>query len=79
MVFCNRAKLYRYDGPTKQWKERGIGDFKILHDPVTAKYRLLQRREQVCGAVFCLIALAFSMFPSLFLCLVSHLTVVLSC
>ncbi|KAK8396428.1 hypothetical protein O3P69_005465 [Scylla paramamosain] len=47
VVFCNRAKLYRYDGPTKQWKERGIGDFKILHDPVTAKYRLLQRREQV--------------------------------
>lgn len=47
VVFCHRAKLYRYDGPSKQWKERGIGDFKILYDPVTAKFRLLQRREQV--------------------------------
>ena len=48
-MFCQRSKLYRYDGPSKQWKERGVGDFKILHDPVTAKYRMLQRREQVSG------------------------------
>ncbi|XP_050685892.1 E3 SUMO-protein ligase RanBP2-like isoform X2 [Eriocheir sinensis] len=47
VIFCHRAKLYRYDGATKQWKERGVGDFKILYDPSTAKYRLLQRREQV--------------------------------
>ncbi|XP_076059811.1 E3 SUMO-protein ligase RanBP2-like isoform X2 [Oratosquilla oratoria] len=47
VVFCQRSKLYRYDGPTKQWKERGVGDFKILYNGADHKYRLLQRREQV--------------------------------
>ncbi|KAK7080137.1 hypothetical protein SK128_016406, partial [Halocaridina rubra] len=47
VIFSNRGKLYRYDSPTKQWKERGVGDFKILHDPTNSKYRLLMRREQV--------------------------------
>ena len=47
VVFSQRAKTYRYDGETKQWKERGIGEFKIQHEPNLNKYRLLQRREQV--------------------------------
>ncbi|KAK8724994.1 hypothetical protein OTU49_011020 [Cherax quadricarinatus] len=47
VIFSNRGKLYRYDTSSKQWKERGIGDFKILFDPVNNKYRLLQRRELV--------------------------------
>ncbi|ROT74978.1 hypothetical protein C7M84_006511 [Penaeus vannamei] len=47
VIFSNRGKLYRYDSGSKQWKERGIGDFKILRDPATNKFRLLQRREQV--------------------------------
>lgn len=29
-VFCQRAKLFRFDGKTKEWKEKGIGEFKIL-------------------------------------------------
>jgi len=29
-IYCQRAKLYRYDPTIKEWKERGIGDFKIL-------------------------------------------------
>jgi hypothetical protein len=29
-IYCQRAKLYRYDPTLKEWKERGIGDFKIL-------------------------------------------------
>ncbi|XP_077435417.1 E3 SUMO-protein ligase RanBP2 [Vanacampus margaritifer] len=46
-LFCNRAKLYRFDTETKEWKERGIGNVKILKHNTTAKVRLLMRREQV--------------------------------
>nr|XP_057937711.1 ranBP2-like and GRIP domain-containing protein 3 [Doryrhamphus excisus] len=46
-IFCNRAKLYRFDTETKEWKERGIGNVKILKHSITGKVRLLMRREQV--------------------------------
>ncbi|PNF19022.1 hypothetical protein B7P43_G11805 [Cryptotermes secundus] len=46
-VFCHRAKLYRYEAATKEWKERGVGEMKILHHPINNTYRLLLRREQV--------------------------------
>ncbi|KAB7495494.1 E3 SUMO-protein ligase RanBP2, partial [Armadillidium nasatum] len=46
-IFSQRAKVFRFDVPTKQWKERGTGEFKIQHEPNLNKYRFLQRREQV--------------------------------
>lgn len=46
-MFCERAKLYRYDSGTKEWKERGVGEMKVLHHPGYGSYRLLMRREQV--------------------------------
>ncbi|XP_062594997.1 E3 SUMO-protein ligase RanBP2-like [Saccostrea cucullata] len=46
-IFSHRAKLFRYDGDTKQWKEKGIGEMKILRHTGTGHYRLLLRREQV--------------------------------
>lgn len=46
-MFCNRAKLYRFDTETKEWKERGIGNIKILKHTTRGKVRLLMRREQV--------------------------------
>jgi E3 SUMO-protein ligase RanBP2 len=46
-VFSNRAKLYRYDNATKEWKERGVGEMKILYHAGQGSYRLLLRREQV--------------------------------
>ncbi|XP_033474036.2 E3 SUMO-protein ligase RanBP2 isoform X2 [Epinephelus lanceolatus] len=46
-MFCNRAKLYRFDTDTKEWKERGIGNIKILKHSSKGKVRLLMRREQV--------------------------------
>lgn len=46
-MFAHRAKLYRYDNATKEWKERGVGEMKILYHAGHGSYRLLLRREQV--------------------------------
>lgn len=46
--FVHRAKLLRFDGDTKEWKERGIGEMKVLvHKSDLSKSRLLMRREQI--------------------------------
>nr|XP_054403318.1 E3 SUMO-protein ligase RanBP2 isoform X1 [Pongo abelii]XP_054403319.1 E3 SUMO-protein ligase RanBP2 isoform X1 [Pongo abelii]XP_054403320.1 E3 SUMO-protein ligase RanBP2 isoform X1 [Pongo abelii]XP_054403321.1 E3 SUMO-protein ligase RanBP2 isoform X1 [Pongo abelii]XP_054403322.1 E3 SUMO-protein ligase RanBP2 isoform X1 [Pongo abelii]XP_054403323.1 E3 SUMO-protein ligase RanBP2 isoform X1 [Pongo abelii] len=45
--FCNRAKLFGFDVESKGWKERGIGNVKILRHKTSSKIRLLMRREQV--------------------------------
>ena len=34
-IFSHRSKLYRYDNTSSQWKERGIGDMKILRNRST--------------------------------------------
>ncbi|KAK3568957.1 hypothetical protein QTP86_021368 [Hemibagrus guttatus] len=47
ILFKQRAKLYRFDCGLSQWKERGVGDLKILFHPVKKYYRVLMRREQV--------------------------------
>lgn len=49
LEFCERGKLFRYSQENKEWKERGIGEMKILYHPVDKSYRLLMRREQVSG------------------------------
>ncbi|XP_043926927.1 E3 SUMO-protein ligase RanBP2-like [Protopterus annectens] len=46
-LYCNRAKLFRFDADTKEWKERGIGNVKILRHRTSGKVRLLMRREQI--------------------------------
>ena len=44
-MYSHRAKLYRYtDG---EWKERGLGDVKILQHKITKKLRVVMRRELV--------------------------------
>ncbi|KAK1127033.1 hypothetical protein K0M31_004646 [Melipona bicolor] len=50
-VFCEKAKLYRYDKDVCEWKERGIGEMKILHHAKYGRYRLLLRRDQVYKVV----------------------------
>lgn len=45
VLFTHKGKLYRFDN--KEWKERGVGDVKVLHNPETRTYRLLLRREVV--------------------------------
>lgn len=47
-LFGERCKLYRYNDKSREWKERGVGEMKILYHPERKTYRLLLRREQVC-------------------------------
>ena len=44
VVFESRAKIYRWNDD--QWKERGVGECKILADPASGKRRLILRRDQ---------------------------------
>ena len=47
VIYCHRAKLYRYDQDLRQWKERGIGDIKILLNAATNRSRVVMRRDQI--------------------------------
>ena len=47
ILFCERAKLYRFDPSTNEMKERGLGEMKILQHKKTHLCRVLMRREQV--------------------------------
>ncbi|XP_065887555.1 ranBP2-like and GRIP domain-containing protein 3 isoform X1 [Dysidea avara] len=46
-LFSNRARLYRFDETLNQWKERGVGNIKILRHKNTGRVRVLMRRDQV--------------------------------
>ena len=46
VLFKMRAKLFRFDKESKQWKERGTGDIKFLRHKETQKIRVLMRREK---------------------------------
>ena len=44
LTFSHRAKLYRFESSTKEWKEKGVGDIKILHHKEKNTFRVLLRR-----------------------------------
>uniref|UniRef100_A0A1B0ADY0 RanBD1 domain-containing protein n=1 Tax=Glossina pallidipes TaxID=7398 RepID=A0A1B0ADY0_GLOPL len=46
-LFGERATLFRWDDTNKEWKERGVGELKILFHPIKQTYRMLMRREQI--------------------------------
>jgi hypothetical protein len=41
-----KAKLYRFDKEGTQWKERGVGQVKLLEHKQTKKVRLLMRQTR---------------------------------
>ncbi|KAA0716096.1 E3 SUMO-protein ligase [Triplophysa tibetana] len=47
VLFKGRTKLYWFDRDLSQWKERGVGDIKILFHREKKSYRVLMRRYQV--------------------------------
>mmetsp|Transcript_114959 Transcript_114959/g.330148 ORF Transcript_114959/g.330148 Transcript_114959/m.330148 type:complete len:302 (-) Transcript_114959:54-959(-) len=43
-LYCQRSKLYRFkDG---EWKERGLGDARLMRDKTTGRVRFLLRQER---------------------------------
>eukprot|EP01122_Echinamoeba_exundans_P008548 TRINITY_DN2855_c0_g2_i1.p1 TRINITY_DN2855_c0_g2~~TRINITY_DN2855_c0_g2_i1.p1 ORF type:complete len:195 (+),score=89.37 TRINITY_DN2855_c0_g2_i1:115-699(+) len=45
-LFKVRAKLYRFEKNGNEWRERGMGEAKLLKHKQTGKVRLLMRREK---------------------------------
>lgn len=41
-----RAKLFRFDRDSKEWKERGTGDVRLLRHKENQKTRLVMRRDK---------------------------------
>ncbi|KAG0322524.1 single stranded nucleic acid binding protein [Dissophora globulifera] len=46
VLFKMRAKLFRFVKETKEWKERGTGDVRLMQHKESKKIRLLMRRDQ---------------------------------
>jgi len=46
VLFKMRAKLFRFDAGSAEWKERGTGDVRLLAHKETKKVRLVMRRDK---------------------------------
>ena len=46
LTLFSRAKLFRFDKESKEWKERGTGDVRLLKHRETGKVRLVMRRDK---------------------------------
>ncbi|KAK0499823.1 RanBP1 domain-containing protein [Armillaria luteobubalina] len=46
VLFKMRAKLFRFDISSSEWKERGTGDVRLLAHKETKKVRLVMRRDK---------------------------------
>lgn len=46
VLYKVRAKLFRFHGDSKEWKERGTGDVKFLKHKQSGKIRILMRRDK---------------------------------
>lgn len=41
-----KCKLYRFDPDASEWKERGVGQVKLLENNENKRIRLLMRQEK---------------------------------
>ncbi|THH20145.1 hypothetical protein EW146_g1157 [Bondarzewia mesenterica] len=46
VIFKMRAKLFRFDTVSSEWKERGTGEVRLLQHKETQKVRLVMRRDK---------------------------------
>ena len=45
-TFKMRAKLFKFDRESREWKERGTGDVRLLKHRENMKTRLVMRRDR---------------------------------
>ena len=45
-TFKMRAKLFKFDRESREWKERGTGDVRLLKHRENLKTRLVMRRDK---------------------------------
>ncbi|KAF2122923.1 Ran-specific GTPase-activating protein 1 [Lophiotrema nucula] len=45
-IYKQRAKLFKFDSASKEWKERGTGDLRLLKHKENGKTRLVMRRDK---------------------------------
>ena len=43
---CRKCKLYRFDNDSGEWKERGVGQTRLLKNKENQRIRLLMRQEK---------------------------------
>ena len=46
VTFKMRAKLFKFDRDSREWKERGTGDVRLLRHKENHKTRLVMRRDK---------------------------------
>ncbi len=47
VLFKQRCKLFKFDSEKKEWKEKGVGELKLLKHKQSQAIRVLMRRDQV--------------------------------
>ena len=45
-LYRSKCKLYRYDNDSGEWKERGVGQGRILQHKANRKIRFLMRQDK---------------------------------
>ena len=46
LIICSKCKLYRFDNESSEWKERGVGQAKIMKHKANSRTRFLMRQDK---------------------------------